>query len=192
MVHAPVLLSNSIHKQNKHIMETIWFDNWESLLRTMIMTAAGYGAMVIILRVSGKRTLSKMNAFDFIVTIALGSTLASIALNKNIPLANGVAAVFIFVFLQYLLTWISVRVKFFKTLITSKPTLIFYKGNYLHKAMKEERITVEEVQCAGRNKGYSTLDEIDMIILEATGEFTILETNRPGAITTFDNVQDPG
>lgn len=155
------------------------------------MTAAGYGAMVIILRVSGKRTLSKMNAFDFIVTIALGSTMASIALNKNIPLADGVAAVSIFVFLQYLLTWISVRIKFFKTLITSKPSLIFYKGSYLHEAMKQERITVEEVQCAGRNKGYSTLDEIDMIILEATGEFTLLETNKRGKTTTLENVQEP-
>lgn len=191
MVHAPVLLSNSIHKQNKHSMETIWFDNWESLVRTIILTITGYGAMVLILRVSGKRTLSKMNAFDFIVTVALGSTLANIALNEDIPLADGVAAVFLFVFLQYLLTWLSVRIKFFKTLITSKPSLIFYKGSYLHEAMKEERITVEEVQCAGRNKGYSTLDEIDMIILEATGEFTILETNRPGKTTTLENVQEP-
>jgi uncharacterized membrane protein YcaP (DUF421 family) len=170
-------------------MENIWFNNWESLFRTILLTTLGYSAMVLLLRVSGKRTLSKMNAFDFIITIALGSSLASVALNKSIPIADFITATFLFIGLQLLLTWLSVRVKAIKSLITSSPSLIFYKGNFLHKAMKRERITIEEIYNASRQKGISTLDEIDMIILETTGEVTIIETITKGNKPTYDDVE---
>jgi uncharacterized membrane protein YcaP (DUF421 family) len=170
-------------------MENIWFDSWESIIRTICLTTLGYSAMVLLLRVSGKRTLSKMNAFDFIITIALGSSLASIALNKNIPLANGVTAIILFIGFQFLLTWLSVRIKTIKTLITSSPSLIFYKGNFLYQAMKRERITVEEIYSAGRQRGISTLDEIDMIILETTGEITIIERITNHEKATFENIE---
>jgi uncharacterized membrane protein YcaP (DUF421 family) len=64
----------------------IFFGGWESLLRTFVITVLAYVFLIVLLRGSGKRTLSKMNAFDFIVTIALGSTLATVMLNKSIPL----------------------------------------------------------------------------------------------------------
>jgi uncharacterized membrane protein YcaP (DUF421 family) len=65
-------------------MEKIFFESWESIARTLLMTSLSYVTMVILLRISGKRTLAKMNAFDFVVTIALGSSLATVALNKSV------------------------------------------------------------------------------------------------------------
>lgn len=130
-----------------------------------------------------------MNAFDFVITVALGSTLSSVALNKNIPLANGITAIFLFIGLQFLLTWLAVRIKAFKTLITSRPTLIFYKGNYLDQAMKKERITVEEIYNAARLQGLSTLDEIELIILETTGDITIIQKISDGNMMTFQDVE---
>ena len=71
-------------------MQNIFFDSWESMVRTVVITILAYVVLVFLLRSSGKRTLSKMNAFDFIVTVALGSTLATVMLNKNVALADGV------------------------------------------------------------------------------------------------------
>jgi len=65
-------------------MEKIFSESWESIARTLLMTSLSYVTMVILLRISGKRTLAKMNAFDFVVTIALGSSLATVALNKSV------------------------------------------------------------------------------------------------------------
>lgn len=170
-------------------MESIWFENWVSLIKIVVITPLAYFAMVFLLRISGKRTLAKMNAFDFVITVALGSTLSSVALNKNIPLANGITAIFLFIGLQFLLTWLAVRIKAFKTLITSRPTLIFYKGNYLDQAMKKERITVEEIYNAARLQGLSTLDEIELIILETTGDITIIQKISDGNMMTFQDVE---
>ncbi len=72
--------------------DPMFFQNWSGLLRTVVVGVLAYVALVALLRVSGKRTLSKMNAFDFVVTVALGSTLATILLSKNVALAEGVVA----------------------------------------------------------------------------------------------------
>lgn len=169
-------------------MENFWFNNWGSILRVICLTPLAYVAMVILLRISGKRTLSKMNAFDFVVTIALGSVLASVALNKSIPLADGITAFIVFIGLQFLFTWLSVRIKPFKTIITSKPALIFYKGNFNYPAMKKERITVEEVYSGARQNGFSTLNNIDIIILETTGDIAIIEKITTQEETTLKDV----
>lgn len=170
-------------------MENIWFDNWGSILRILCIVPLAYFAMVFLLRISGKRTLSKMNAFDFVVTVALGSVLANVALNPNIPFANGVIAILLFIGFQFLFTWLSVRIKAVKTLITSRPSLIFYKGSFLHQTMKSERITVEEVYSAARKKGISTMDGIDMIIFETTGDISIIEKITSRDETTFEDVE---
>ncbi len=69
-----------------------------------------------------------MNAFDFIVTIALGSTLSAVLLNKDIALADGILALFLLIFLQYLITWSSVRSETISKIIKSKPEILLYKG----------------------------------------------------------------
>lgn len=152
----------------------IFFDNWQTLFRTFVITILAYLAMIFLLRVSGKRTLSKMNAFDFIVTIALGSTLATISLSKEVALAEGVLAFFLLMFLQYAITWLSVRSKKVKNLITNSPALLLYKGELNQKVLKRERITREELNVSLRKKGVANLNDIEIIVLETTGEMTIV------------------
>jgi len=82
-----------------------------------------YAALVLMLRVSGKRTLSKMNAFDFVVTIALGSTLASLLLSKDVPLAEGLLALGLLISLQWVVAWMAIRFTGWRMLIKSEPRL---------------------------------------------------------------------
>jgi uncharacterized membrane protein YcaP (DUF421 family) len=175
--------------RNRIFMEPIFFQNWESILRTLIITVLAYFALVVMLRASGKRTLSKMNAFDFIITVALGSTLANVSLNKDITLAEGALALFLLVGLQYLITWLSVRVNFVKSLITSTPALLFYKGEILDDVMKKERVTMEEIKSKARERGIASLDEIDAIVLETTGSITIIPSIQGQKMETLENVK---
>jgi uncharacterized membrane protein YcaP (DUF421 family) len=69
-----------------------------------------YVVLVVFLRLSGLRTLSKLNAFDLVVTVALGSTLATVLLTKDVALADGALAFALLIALQFVVTWSSVRV----------------------------------------------------------------------------------
>ena len=79
-----------------------------ALLRTLVVGSLAYGALVLLLRLAGKRTLSKWNAFDLVVTVAFGSTLATVLLSKDTTLVQGVLAFGVLVGLQWSLTWLSV------------------------------------------------------------------------------------
>lgn len=131
-----------------------------------------------------------MNAFDFVVTVALGSVLASLSLNKSVPLADGVTSFFVLIFLQYIITWLSVRIKQVKQLVTSQPTLLLYKGELLKDALKRERVTIEEINSAARSGGRGDLSRIHAMILESTGEITVvpeLQSDSPNTLKDAGN-----
>ena len=81
-------------------MEQAFFSSWTSIARVLLVGVAAYaGLLLLLLRVSGKRTLTRMNAFDLVVTVALGPTLATVLLTKSVALADGLAAFALLIFL---------------------------------------------------------------------------------------------
>ncbi len=89
----------------------------------LIVAPLAYIALVLLLRISGKRTLTKLNAFDLVITVALGSTLATSVLSKQTTLAEGVLAFAVLIVLQFVVTWTSVRWRPVEDLVKSEPTL---------------------------------------------------------------------
>jgi uncharacterized membrane protein YcaP (DUF421 family) len=156
-------------------MKNVFFNNWQNILQTIVSTTLAYAAIIFLLRISGKRTLTKMNAFDFVVTVALGSALATVPLNKSVTLADGFVVFAVLIFLQAALTWLSVRSKKVRNIITSNPVILLYKGKVLRETMRKERITLDEIQMAARKKGILNLNQIGIIVLETTGDITIIK-----------------
>ena len=168
----------------------MFFNDYFSLMRILVVGTLSYIFVVLILRVSGKRTLSKMNAFDFIVTVALGSVLGSILTSQDIALLDGILAFGLLVFLQFLSTWLSVRSDWFNSLIKSTPKLLYYKGRYDKLAMKKERIPKQEILQAVRSQNYVSMENIYAVVLETDGTFSVLE-NHPEKniqISSLENI----
>ncbi|MBV6624519.1 MAG: DUF421 domain-containing protein [Rivularia sp. (in: Bacteria)] len=151
------------------------FNNWESLQHTLVVGTLGYIAMIFLLRISGKRTLSKWNSFDFIVTIAFGSILASILLSTNTSLAQGILAIALLVFFQFIITWISVRSNIFRGWVKAEPTLLLFRGEFQHHAMRHQRVTEGEVLAALRENGMGALEDAEAVILETDGSFSVIK-----------------
>ncbi len=156
-------------------LENIFFDNWATLLRTLVIGVLAYVSLLGLLRLSGKRTLSKMNAFDLVVTVALGSTLATILLSKEVVLAQGVVAFTLLVGLQFVITWSSVRAPWIRRLVTGEPTLLLYRGAFLQAALRRTRVAEDEVWAAVRAAGLATLGDAEAVVLETDGSFSVVE-----------------
>ena len=152
-------------------------DSWAGLGRVLVVGVLAYSALVLLLRISGKRTLTKMNAFDLVVTVALGSTLATVLLSKSVALAEGVLALALLILLQYAITWASVRSPRFQTIIKAQPTLLAYRGQFLPGALTQQRVTREEVMAVLRAQGRMRLDGVLAVVLETDGSFSVM----PGA-----------
>ncbi|UHC14327.1 DUF421 domain-containing protein [Methylobacterium currus] len=155
----------------------MFFDTWSGLARVMIVGPLAYLALVLFLRISGKRTLTKLNAFDLVVTVALGSTLSSIVLTKSVALLEGVLALATLIALQYLITWSSVRSSLIEGLVKAEPTLLARDGELITGAMRRQRVTRDDVLSALRSEGLDDLSQAAAVVLETDGSISVLEAS---------------
>lgn len=164
------------------------FDGWTALLRVLVVGVCAYVALVLILRVSGKRTLSKMNAFDLVVTVSLGSALATVLLSKSVALAEGVLAFALLVLLQWSVAWLSCRSDRFLKIIKAEPALLFFDGRMLSDALRRERVAPEEILAAVRSSGLPDPKQVWAVVLETDGKFSILSRPDGGRAEAMRNV----
>lgn len=171
----------------------MFFNSWSGLARVAIVGLLTYTALLLWLRISGKRTMSKWNAFDAVVTIALGSTFATALLSKGTSLVEGVFALGLLVFLQFIITWLSVRVPAVQKLIKAEPTLLLARGRFLDHALKSQRVTESEVRAAVRANGNATLEDVYAVVLETDGTFSVIkhpEGNSDSALSDVINFKE--
>jgi uncharacterized membrane protein YcaP (DUF421 family) len=126
----------------------IVFDDWTGLARVIVFAAGGYAALVVVLRTSGKRTLGKMNAFDLVVTVALGSAFASSILGANVLLVESALAFAALAGLQAAVSFGASRSRTVEAAVKSEPRLLVRDGRLLRDQMRRERVTESEVMRA--------------------------------------------
>lgn len=170
----------------------MFFNSWIDLLHVVFVGTMVYVALIVSLRITGKRTLSKWNAFDFVVTISLGSILASAFLSKTVALTEGVFAVAVIVGLQFLITWLSVRFAAVRDLVKAKPTLLLDHGKMLPSALRSQRVTESEVRAAVRAAGIAALEEVSAVVLETDGSFSVICKSHAVARSALQDVEPSG
>jgi uncharacterized membrane protein YcaP (DUF421 family) len=158
----------------------MFFESWSALLRIIIVGGLAYFALVVMLRISGKRTLAKLNAFDLVVTVALGSTLATVLLDSSVVLAEGLVAFGLLAGLQYVVAFLSVRSARFDALVKSEPTLLLHRGHFLEVAMRGQRVTREEVVSALRASGIARPGDAAAVVLETDGTLSVIPASATG------------
>ena len=150
------------------------FQGWSGILRVLVVGTLAYVGLVVTLRVSGKRTLAQLNAFDLVVTVAIGSILASVLLSKSVALAEGLTAFLLLIGLQWLVATLSVRSERFAGLVRSEAALLMRNGRVLEDALRRERVTRTELMSVIRASSVPDPDKVTAVILETDGSFSVV------------------
>lgn len=161
------------------------FDGWYDLGRILIVGICAYAGLVLFLRLTGKRTLSKMNAFDLVVTVSLGSTLASALLSSEVSLSEGLLAFALLCLLQYAVAYASVRSPRFQRLVKADPSLLYFRGAFLPGMLAAQRVTEEEVLAAVRSQGIAKMSAVEAVVLETDGSFSVIAGSASGPVGTL-------
>ncbi|AMT96124.1 MULTISPECIES: DUF421 domain-containing protein [Psychrobacter] len=155
-------------------MDMLFFDNIDKLGRIVLTTTMIYVLIVLVTKVSGKRSTSQLNNFDWVVTVMIGSLGASTILLKNIPFIEGASSILVLYLLQFLVTKYASISPQFSSFILSEPRIVFYQGQFLPDAMRDERLTRQEIECAMRSDGINSFDEVEAIVFESDAKLTII------------------
>lgn len=161
-------------------MVNFFFDGWEPVARVVLVGTLAYTALVVLLRVSGKRTLARMNSFDFVITVAIGATFGRVLTARSIPLLEAVTAFALLVAPQYVVSSLQLRSRRFSRMVTAEPTLLLHRGEVLHDALRRERLTEKELDGVARKHGLGSLQEAEAVVLEADGTLSVVGPDSAG------------
>ncbi|KAF2329055.1 DUF421 domain-containing protein [Flavobacterium daemonense] len=168
-------------------MGKIFFKDWISIEHVALATIIAFITLFFFVRISGKRTLSKLNAFDFVVTVALGSTLSYMML-AIVPLLEGAIVLFLIIIMQYVFAWTARSSKKMERLVNAVPSLIFYDGKFIEKTMAREAITKAEIFSTIRNSGIDQIEEVKAVVMELNGQISIVRKSTGNGNSSLDDI----
>lgn len=167
----------------------MWFDSWAGIARVLMVGTVSYAAVVLLLRISGKRTLGQLNAFDLLVTVAFGSTLATILLSSSVSFFEGLAALALLAGLQFVVAWASSHVPGAREAVTSTPVALVVSGEIQHDALRKNRLSESEVLQAVRSTGSGDVADIAAVVLETNGTISVIPNNKLGTGSALEGVR---
>ena len=151
-----------------------WTSGWGAVLRVLLTAPLAYAATVAVLRLSGKRSVAKLSAFDLVVTVALGSSLSSIVLSSSVPLTEGLVGIATLLLLQWLVSFATSRSATVRSIVKSPPRVLAMGGELVEEALAREKLGPDEVHAAVRRHGKGALADVAAVVLESDGTLSVI------------------
>ena len=167
--------------------EWIW-TSWTEAGLVALTTPLMLAAVIVIIRISGLRSLSKMSSFDFVVTVAIGSIVASTVATST-RFANGALAVGVLLLAQAVVAVLRRRTGF-ENLVDNTPMLLMRDGEMIDEALDRTRVTRSDVYAKLREANVLTTKDALAVILETTGDISVLHGDGGIDAVLLDGVTD--
>lgn len=152
----------------------MWFEIWTAMLRIGLFSVVTYVALTALIRVFGKRTISKMNPGDFVITVAIGSVAGSMIVSPEVPIMNGLAALTGLLGMQFVVERLTSKWSGLRRAVDGSPTLLLHRGTLLTDNLARENVDEEDILAALRKRGLARLDDAEAVVLEIGGGFSVV------------------
>ncbi|MCZ4296622.1 DUF421 domain-containing protein [Henriciella marina] len=148
--------------------------SWSAVGMVLLGGLGMYATVVLLTRIFGLRSFSKMSGFDFAVTVATGSILAAIFIAKDPPLLQGMAAMIILFAMQAAVAELRKRFSFVQMIVDNQPRLIMWGGEIDEKQMLKAKITRADLIAKLREANVTRFEQIHAVVAETTGDISVL------------------
>lgn len=139
------------------------------ILRTLIL----YFTLIVTMRFMGKRQIGEVQISEFIITIMLSEIAATPILDHSVPILHAIIAIVLLLSVELLVSYLLIKSSLLKRLICGTPSILIRRGELIQKELKKNRVDIAELFSELRQKGYSTLSEINYAILEENGQLSV-------------------
>ena len=153
--------------------------SWRTVGFVALSTVLIYISVVVALRVGERRTLAEMSAFDFAVAVAIGSILGRVSTAREPSYIQGLAALVTLLVTHHVITFARARSPRVKRWVERPPRVLLRDGQVLTDALRREHLTEDDLMRKLREHDVHTLDEVELVVLEAKGGFSILRRRPP-------------
>lgn len=155
--------------------------SWQTVAYVVASTAAIYCSTVVAVRVAGRRTVTEFSAFDVVVTIALGSIIATTAVSREPSYAQGITAVVTLLALQVVAGALRQRSRRMRRLLDFPPCVVARDGRFeLPATPWGPQLTADEIRSMLRQRGVHSLDGVHLVIVEPGGGLSVVRYEDAG------------
>ena len=145
------------------------------MLNTFVRVSIIYILVLVVMRIMGKREISQMQPFELVIAIMIAD-LASVPMSDTgIPIFNVIIPILALLLFQLIISIINLRSIKLRQIICGKPQILIYRGKIDEKALKKEKITINELQERLRQNNIFTLGDVEYAILETSGEISVIQ-----------------
>ncbi|WP_088007269.1 DUF421 domain-containing protein [Indiicoccus explosivorum] len=172
------------------MLETMLYDGWKDLVRAFLITLLAYPLLILLLRTFGKRTLTKANMFDFIVTVTYGATLASILTSSHVSLAEGAVILLMLTVLQYAASKGMMNSRRIENVLKADPSFLYREGEFYDEELQRQRLRVDDLKAKVRQQGMSSLDNVQAIVLEGDGSISVIKKDNGSTHDALEGIDN--
>ena len=134
--------------------------------------------LFILSKIMGRKQVSELNLFDYIIGISIGSIAAEMTLNPDIDFFEGVFAIAIYALVAYLITILTMKSIMARRIIIGTPTMLLQKGQILYHNLRKNKIDINDLLQEARTNGYFDLSQIEYALMEANGKISFLPKSK--------------
>ncbi len=160
--------------------------NINELYDVFIRAMVSLIALFLITKLLGKKQVSQMSLFDYVIGISIGNFAAEMTINLESNGINGIFAVIIFGLVAYIISYLSIKSIIMRRYFIGTPSIIIERGKFNIHNLKKYRMEINEVLEKCRINGYFDIDQIEYAILEANGDISILPKSKYRTLNTSD------
>jgi uncharacterized membrane protein YcaP (DUF421 family) len=143
-------------------------------LELLLRAAVVYAAVLLLLRLGGKRQIGQMGAAEFVALLLVSNAVQNSMNGGDLSLSGGLAAAAAILGLSALVGWLSYRFKGFERLIQGRPSLLVYKGEPIEKNLASNRIDLRELKTLLRRQGVHEFKDVHEAVLEVNGMVSVV------------------
>ena len=158
-----------------------WISTTGTAILMSALSAVGiFIALIVFTRLAGLRSFSKLSTFDFAITVAFGTMLASTMLVKDPPLLRAVATLGVLYLIQYVVSKLRERTSVVSSVVDNKPLLLMAGPEILHDNLRKARVTEDDLHGKLREANVIDYDQVRAVVLESTGDVSVLHADEDG------------
>lgn len=154
--------------------------SWDSAVITILSTILIYTAVIVLTRINGLRTFAKMSSFDFAITIAIGSLIASTMILEEQSVAKGILALIVLLVLQAIIAMMRRKSDTLEQIITNTPVILMEGKKVLYENLDATRVSEADLFAKLRAANVTHVEQVIVVVLETTGDISVLHTAEPG------------
>ncbi|MFC6332737.1 DUF421 domain-containing protein [Paenibacillus septentrionalis] len=152
-------------------------------LLILIRSIMAFFILLLLTRIMGKKQLSQLTFFDYIVGITIGSIAATMSVDQNIKISNGVISLIVWGLIPILLAYLGLKSRTFLQFTDGKPSIVIKEGQVLEEELKKNQLAIEELMMMLREQGVFKIDDVEMAIFETNGELSIMKKTEAEPLT---------